>query len=134
MRYLLDTSAILAHHRKESGWERVHSLLEDEAVEITTASVCLAELARRLHDLGATEGQALADVTAYESLMDKVLPIDAPVARAAFALGRASPERLPLIDALIAATAQTHDAILVHRDQHFCHIPSRLLRQQHLAD
>jgi len=133
MRYLLDSSAILSHHRKEPGWEQVHSLMEDAAAEITTASVCLAELARRLHDLGATEEQALADVTAYETLMDKVIPIDATVARSALALGQASPERLPLVDALIAAAAQTHDAILVHRDQHFCHIPTHLMRQQYLA-
>lgn len=133
MRYLLDTSAILTHHRKEQGWEIVHALLEDETVEITVASVCLAEMARRLHDLGATDGQALADVAAYEAISE-VLPVDAAVARAAYSLGRTCPSRLPMIDALIAATAQIHDATLVHRDQHLQQLPTAHLRQLNLAN
>ena len=30
MRYLLDTSALLAHHRQESGWETVQVLFETD--------------------------------------------------------------------------------------------------------
>lgn len=34
MRYLLDTSALLAHFRQEKGWETVQAIFEDEAAEI----------------------------------------------------------------------------------------------------
>jgi predicted nucleic acid-binding protein len=133
IRYLLDTSALLAHHRREPGAEAVQALLEDESLGIYLASVSLAELGRRLHDLGASEAEVLSDLAAYEELADAVLPVDAAVARAAYALGRATPERLPLIDALIAATAQQAAATLVHRDQHLRSVPPALLRQYDLA-
>ena len=34
MRYLLDTSALLAHHRRETGWETVQALFETDEAEI----------------------------------------------------------------------------------------------------
>ena len=43
MRYLLDTSALLAHHRQERGWEMVQAALEDHESEIIVASVSLPE-------------------------------------------------------------------------------------------
>jgi predicted nucleic acid-binding protein len=133
MRYLLDTSALLAHHRQEVGAETVQGLLEDESVEIFLASVTLAEFARRLHDLGATPKEVTADLAAYESLADAVLPVDAEVARLAYTLCRATPERLPLVDALIAATAAHAKATLVHRDAHLRALPATHLSQLDLA-
>ena len=55
MRYLLDTTALLAHYRQELGWEAVQALLEDTAAEITLASPSIAEFSRRMHDLGADD-------------------------------------------------------------------------------
>lgn len=43
---------------------------------------------------------------------------------------RETPDRLPLIDALIAATAWVNDAVLVHRDTHMTAIPPELVQQQ----
>jgi predicted nucleic acid-binding protein len=49
-------------------------------------------------------------------------------------LGCRTPHRLPLVNALIAAVAQTRHAILVHRDEHMRSIPSALVRQEDLND
>lgn len=124
MRYLLDTSALLAHHRGEPGSETIQAMLEDASATILLASVTLAEFARRLHALGADDSEVQADLSAYESLADEIVAIDAEIAQLAYALGRATPVRLPLIDALIAAAAKRAGATLVHRDPHFDAIPA----------
>jgi hypothetical protein len=40
-RFLLDTSALLAHSREEQGWARVQALFEDADSEILAASLSL---------------------------------------------------------------------------------------------
>jgi len=132
MRYLLDTSALLAHHRQESGWETVQAIFETDEAEIIIACVSLTEFGRRLRDLGAPEvvvGQTLAS---YQLLCTEVAPVDTAVALAAFAIGCRTPRRLPLVDALIAAVAQARNALLVHRDEHMRAIPPELLHQDDL--
>ncbi|MBI4771530.1 MAG: PIN domain-containing protein [Chloroflexi bacterium] len=130
MRYLLDTSALLAHYRQEPGWEDVQALFESDQAEIIVASVSLAEFARRLHDLGAGEEAAGETLTSYELLFGEVAPVDA--ARGAFVIGCRTPRRLPLVDALIAAAAQARAATLVHRDEHMRLIPPDLVQQYDL--
>ena len=132
MRYVLDTSALLAHHRQEAGWPAVQALFEADEAELILVSVSLAEFARRLRELGATEEDAKAVLVSYELLFGGVAPVDAATARAAFVLGCRTPRRLPLVDALIAAVAQIKGATLVHRDEHMRAIPSELVRQHDL--
>jgi len=55
MRYLFDTSALLAHHRQESGWEAVQAIFEADEAEVIIACISLTEFGRRLSDLGAPE-------------------------------------------------------------------------------
>jgi hypothetical protein len=55
--------------------------------------------------------------------------VDRIVAELAWQLKEAIVERIPLVDALIAATAQAADAVLVHRDPHFERIPRTLVDQ-----
>jgi predicted nucleic acid-binding protein len=69
----------------------------------------------------------------YEALFTDIVPVDAAVAKAALAIGCRTPRRLPLVDTLIAAAAQTRDAILVHRDEHMRPLPINLVRQKELA-
>lgn len=133
MRYLLDTSALLAHHRDEPGAETVQKLLEDGSNEIVLSSLTLVEFARRLHALGANQEEALTDVASYEAMAGQILSVDATTARTAFTLGLASPNRLPLIDALIAAAADQTGAILVHRDAHFSALPKNRVKQLNLT-
>ena len=54
MRYVLDTSALLAHYRQEAGWEAVQTLFETDEAELLLASVSLTEFGRRLRELKAT--------------------------------------------------------------------------------
>ncbi|RLT38773.1 MAG: PIN domain-containing protein [Chloroflexi bacterium] len=132
IRYLLDTSALLAHFRQEEGWESVQSLFEREDAQLIIASPTLTELGRRLISLGATEAEVTETVTRYQLLFHEVVPIDAAIALAAFVIGQNSARRLPLVDALIDGAAQARSAILVHRDEHLTTIPAALLRQQTL--
>ncbi len=133
MRYLLDTSALLAHYRQETGWEEVQALFESDEAEIMAASISLTEFGRRLRDLGATEIEVEETLSTYQLLFTEVAPVDAAVARAAFVLGCRTPRRLPLADALIAAVAQAKAAVLVHRDEHMRPIPSELVDQHDLG-
>jgi predicted nucleic acid-binding protein len=129
LRYLVDTSALLAHHREEPGWEAVQALFESDDAELITASISLAELARRLLALGAGEGAVSDTLADYELLLNDVAPVDRAVARAAVEIGCRTPRRLPLADALIAAVAQVRDAVLVHRDEHMRSIPPDVIAQ-----
>lgn len=132
-RYLLDTSALLAHFRHETGWEEVQRIFEDPESAVFLAGISLAEFARRLNDLGAPDEEIDQTVSDYALLFAAIAPVEAQTAKAAYEIGQSTPARLPLIDALIAAVAQELDAILVHRDQHMAAIPEAVLQQQHLA-
>ena len=129
MRYVLDTSALLAHYRQEAGWEAVQTLFETDEAELLLASVSLTEFGRRLRELKATPTEVEETLASYAPLFTEIVAIDTTVAKAAFVLGTQTPHRLPLVDALIAAIAQTQAAILVHRDEHMRAIPSSLVAQ-----
>ena len=58
MPYVLDTSALLAHYRQETGWQPVQALFEADDTELILVSVSLTEFGRRLRELGATEDEA----------------------------------------------------------------------------
>jgi predicted nucleic acid-binding protein len=132
-RFLLDTSALLAHWRQEPGWARVQALFETGDSEILAASVSLAEFARRLRELGATAGEARRTAEDYLEALDELVPVDESVALTAFDFGCETAERLPLIDALIAAAARERSACLVHRDQHMAAISASVVEQIDLA-
>ena len=133
MRYLLDTSALLAHYRQEDGGEMVQAMFEAAEAEIVMACISLPEFGRRLRDLGAPEPVVQETLASYQLLCTEVAPVDTAVALAAFAIGCRTPHRLPLVDALIAAVAQARNAVLVHRDAHMRAIPAELLQQTDLT-
>lgn len=134
VRYLLDTSALLAHYRQEAGWEAVHALFEDDAAELFLASVSLTEFGWRLYDLGASEKEAGETLRAYRQLFGEVTAIDLAVAQIALELIRRTPRRLPLVDALIAAAACSREAVLVHRDEHLRALPAGRLKALDLLE
>ena len=72
--------------------------------------------------------------TTYTALFDKVLAADQAVAEEAIRLRAATSQRLPTIDALIAATAAAHRLTLVHRDPHMAAINVAQLKQLRLPD
>jgi predicted nucleic acid-binding protein len=129
MRYIFDTSALLTHYRQETGWETVQALFEDVESDIVIASPTLAEFARRLQALGVEDSEIVRVVGEYVLLFGAIIAIDAPVASAAYTIGRRTSDHIPLIDALIAAAAQSSEATLVHRDAHMAAIADDILRQ-----
>lgn len=129
MKYLLDTSALLAHFRDEEGAEKLQDLFDSKDAQLLVASVSLPEFARRLRELGMSEQESLHVLDQYLLVLEEVVPVDGPVARGAFEILCKSSERLPLIDSLIAAAARSSDAILIHRDRHIRAIPASMLTQ-----
>lgn len=129
MKHLLDTSALLAHHRQEPGWETVQSVFEAVDSEPLIASLSLTELARRFRELGASDDDARKTSSEYRALASEVVAIDADIALGAFDLACRTATRLPLADALIAAAAKSRGARLVHRDAHMRGIAPELVEQ-----
>jgi len=129
MTHLLDTSAVLAHLRKEPGAERVQEIFDREEGSVLLCSVSLAELARRLRELGATPEEAWEKIDGYRQVVVGVVPVDESVAREGDRILNATPGRLPLVDALIASAARSREAVLVHRDAHMRAIPAALVAQ-----
>lgn len=133
MIHLLDTSALLAHARGEPGAERVQSLFERKETTLLVCSLSLAEMARRLRDLGATPAEAWEKIESYRQALDEVVAVDEVVARESDRISQAASERLPLVDSLIAAAARVRGAVLVHRDAHLRGIPETVVSQLDLV-
>jgi predicted nucleic acid-binding protein len=131
--YLLDTSVLIAHYRQEASRERVQAIFEDGSAGVIVAGVTFPGFARRLRDLGASSAEIRQTLADYQMLFSDIVAVDAAVAMAAFEIGYRTPQRLPLVDALIAAAAQVRQACLVHRDRHMTAIPAEIVSQLHLA-
>ena len=129
VRYLLDTSAVLAHFRNEAGAVRVQQLIEEEGSEILIATPSLLELRRRLKELGAAPNIIEDAVSGYSEMVDSIVSIDVEASHAAWELSRGARRRLPLVAALIAGAAREAAATLVHRDPHMAAIRASLLTQ-----
>ena len=132
MTHLLDTSAMLAHYLGEPGAERVQTLFEDETVVPGTSVLALFEFELRLHQLGEDESTRSAELSRYRALLDEVADVDESVRAEAVHLRTSATARLSAMDALIAATASSRRATLIHRDPHFAAVPTQLLQQEFL--
>lgn len=133
MTYLLDSSALLAFFFGEPGGERVRAMLSDEAADVRISVLTMAEFWSRLR----AEGWAQAFDEEWQrvsELVNAIEPVSLDVVRQSLALRSATTARLPQVDALIAATAALHRAVLVHRDPHFLAIPALLLVQELLTE
>lgn len=131
MKVLLDTSAVLAFYFGEPGAERVREVLADPSVGVATSVLTAGEFWGRLRAEGIeerfdTEWQRFAEV------VPDVLEVTIPVVLRANALRHAATRRLPYVDALIAATAAQHGAVLLHRDPHFAWLSDGALSQEML--
>ena len=133
MKVLLDTSACLAHFRGESGADQVQELFVRDDVDILLCSVTLAEMARRLRELGVPKAQIWRIVADYEDLAVEIVPVGTEIARKSDEICLKTTSRLPLADALIAAAAASRGATLVHRDIHMRSIPRSRVKQIDLA-
>ena len=125
--YLLDTSAVVAHYRKEIGHARVQALFDDDDAVLLLAAPSLLELDACLRDIGMASTIRRKTVNDYAGDLVHVVVVDERVVRRAMDVRDAVAGRLPAMDALIAACALVHGAVLVHRDAHFNAIPQELL-------
>lgn len=132
MTIVLDTSALLAHHRDEEGANRVQSLFENDGIRLLIASITLTEFGRRMLELGAGPEEIQRILADYRHLLDGVVPIDEEVSMRALSLAAHATKRIPLVDSIIAAVACSQKAKLVHRDRHFDSIPKSLLKTESL--
>ena len=132
MIFLLDTSALLAHHRDEVGSDRVQSLF-DQDCKILISSISLSEFGRRMVALGSSANELEQTLDDYRLLFYGIVSVDEKVALKAFQIGGLCSERIPLVDSLIAAAATVNEATLVHRDGHFESIPSTVLKNEKLG-
>lgn len=131
--FLLDSSAWLVHLFGEPGAEQVNLLFENSDNEVTISVLSIPEVYARLKSLDAeAHWEEVWDT--FKALFAKIHSVNEAAAHQAVALRAASTERLPTIDALIAATASIHGLTLIHRDPHFASIPADLLSQQQLPD
>jgi predicted nucleic acid-binding protein len=131
MKYLLDSSAVLAYFFGEPGADRVRDVLSDQRTSVGLSVLTAAEFWSRLHAEGAEE-HFDDDWRRLTEITSEVVAVSLPVVLRAIDLRRAATARLPYVDALIAATAAHHDAVLIHRDPHFNAIPAHLLPQEQL--
>jgi predicted nucleic acid-binding protein len=132
--HLLDTSALLAHYFEEPGAEMVDALWSSGGDLPGICSITIAELRGRLMAECEQEADATRTGDAYINELTVTLAVDRSVAEMAWQLRQVTPQRLPLVDALIAATARAVGATLVHRDPHMAAIPEGLLAQLALPD
>ncbi len=128
---LLDSSALVIHALGEPGSAKVQALIADESNDILISALSLFELAGILKRHGAV-AEIPAYWTAYRECTE-VVAVDGALAQAAWELRETIGQRLPIADAIIAATAQGRGATLVHRDQHLAAIPAERLAQLLLA-
>lgn len=123
---LLDTSAILVHAFKESGWQMVDDRLNSG--DVWVASVTWLELRIALRRLGAP----MEMFEIYRDGVAGTVDVSVAVTDAAFELRLAAGERLPAMDSLIAGAAKLRGFHLIHRDTHLAQIPQEMLAHTHL--
>ena len=127
--HVLDTSALLAHYFDEPGAEVVQQLWEAPGQKPGISAVTVIELRGRLSLEISNSSEAESAAETYLGDLTVCLPVDQAVAELAWHILAATPERLPIVDALIAATARAAGAVLVHKDPHMARIPAKLVKQ-----
>ena len=132
--HLLDTSAVMAHFLAEPGGERVTQLLARGPGSVALAAPGWPELERRLDELIPEPAEAARIFRHYTETLCAMVPLDEAAARAAIRIRHSCPNRLPLVDALIAGCAMAAGLILVHRDSHLDAIPTAVLAVLRLPD
>ncbi len=127
--HVLDTSALIAHYQEESGFEEVEKIVADQNNRVIISSVTWLEFHVRLGQICSDQSERRRAIEIYRTLLGQGIPADDAIASRAQLLRQTAATRLPNMDALIAATAAEHGAILVHRDPHMAGIPTSVVAQ-----
>lgn len=131
-RYLIDTSALLAHLLQESGCDVVDRLLETSGDKLAICILTWVEFEIFLHRSAFTAKEKARILSIYRTALGSPLPVDEKVGREALAIRQAIGTRIPLTDLLIAACAKANGFGLVYRHKHLADIPENLLGQLRL--
>ncbi len=123
MRLLIDTSILVCFYKKEFGWQLALEKIAT-ASEVLLSTISIAEFGR----LCLTDGKSIDQ--AFDAL-ESVLQLKTTSVTVLEITSKAL-NRVPLVDAFIAATAIQHGAVLLHRDAHFRGIPQTMLHQEEL--
>jgi len=107
--------------------DQVLALFGDSANEFLLCAISVTEFDRKLYELGQTAEEVEHAIDLHRPLFTRIEKVDEIVARNALRLVRNMTIRLPAIDSLIAATAMTHEACLVHPDKHMAVTPPEML-------
>lgn len=129
--HLLDTSAWIAHLQREPGWEVVSNLLANPETRVGVSALSLVELHAQMRSNDRQEKFA-GVVEDYRELFSQIVLFDETIAFGTISLRQSAGSRVPAVDAMIAATAAHHSAVLVHRDPHFLSIADEMLSQKML--
>lgn len=120
MKYLLDTSVISEIRKRDRAHPNVARWVARTPVgEIGTSVLVLGEIRHGIELKRRSDPEQARSLDRWFAQMrarlgPRVLAVDEPVAEAWALLG--IPDPLPLIDALLAATAKVHGLILVTRN------------------
>ncbi len=117
MTWLLDMSALLAFLLNEPEAGRVESLIFDRPHETAVCFASWVEVRGRLKALGVKQDEIEAQMADARLLPVTTLWPDELVLQAMLRIKTAG--YFPFADTLIAATAQSHNLTLVHKDPHF---------------
>ena len=127
--HVLDTSAILAHYFGEEGAGAVDQLWTVDDFSLGVSVLTLPELWTRLHACLEDMEEADNAFDSYINHLTTALPVTRDVAELSIVFRNQTDKRLPLVDAVIAATAKARNAILFHSDPHLSQIPAAILHQ-----
>ncbi len=131
MRLVLDTSAVVCIVEQESGWLVAQEKIR-EFDQVLISAMTIAEYARRCLSRGDSIAEAKLAIDGVLVMVDEVIAVDEQIARRMLTVVEQATSRVPIIDAIIAATAIQHGAVLLHRDAHFRSIPQSMLHQEEL--
>ncbi len=123
----------MAHFRNEAGANEVQAIFEDSKNTIGISAVSIAEFGIRLSTLGMDADECRSVIRDYKELLDDSISLTEHIATEAISLKMSASPRLPLVDALIAATARVEGAMLVHRDAHYLSLSDRSVKQRLLG-
>jgi predicted nucleic acid-binding protein len=119
MSFLLDTN-VVSTARRSAGHAGVRAWLRSvPAADLFVSVLVVGELRRGVEQLRRRDPQQAAVLEAWllrlvADYRDRVLPVTAAVAEEWGRLN--APDRLPVVDGLLAATARVHGLVLVTRN------------------
>lgn len=127
--HVFDTTAILAHYFHETGAEQVNDLLADNSVEIGIPAIELLELKSQLARTLPNAAEAHRAFHLYADELITTLPVTREVITRAITIQQKAADPLSFLEAILAATAQNENAVLVHRHPRLARLPSPLIQQ-----